>query len=265
MSRIRFAVAAAAALSACGGDSFSGPTAANSSIDLNAVLKQVASGGLTGTTAAAAGIFAPTTVTSPDLTAGCAYSITTGGFVCPTRTANGLTISVVYYLFDAAGRAQSAFDPKSTAAVRGVTNMTGAVSMSSDTLVGTTQLTQHVDMTMSGLQTDTHVMNGVTKAHFEVNFTKPAIVGTTDMTTTTTGLRFPAMVDPARPWPISGTLITDETSNVAALPLAATPVTSHMVLAFNGTSIASLTISVFGSAGKTCQIDLTGKNPMACS
>lgn len=259
-------VLAALAAAACSSDS---PTAPGSSapVDINTLLSQLAGGGLSGgaATATTGGVLPATTAVTPSA-AGCAYSPSVQGFVCPATTRNGLTLSMTYYLFDAAGHSQAQLDPATTASIRSVTDVSGTINASTDTLSGTISLTSHTDMTMIGLLEDLRHMSGTTLAHYDMNLTKPEVMHmVSDVKSTTTSLALPARPDPARPWPTAGTVATDMTSTgtIAGVPIAAATV--HTVLTFTGANIVTMTMSIGGISTTTCRVDLTGKTATVCS
>jgi hypothetical protein len=259
-----FVISALTVITACGSDSPTGPSS-RAPVDLNAILAQLANGGLSGSAAANTGVFPAAGLVSSASSTACAYSASVGGFVCPAVTGGGLTVTTTYYLLNAAGQSQTALDPNTTAAIRSVIDLRDSVRSSTDSLTGTVVLTLHSDMTMSGLLSDTRIVNGTARTHSDINLTQPdAIRGTTDATSTTTNLTVPAQPDPAKPWPTAGTIATDATTTASALGIASAAVTTRTVITFNGSSIVTMTIALRGTTS-TCRVDLSGKTPPACS
>jgi hypothetical protein len=252
----RIAVLALVALvSACKSDSSVGPSNPPPAT-LNQVFSEMSLPALSGAVRGAA----PTTGTMslmPPVPNGCSYDASTHGFVCPTfPTATGVSVTQSYMLYDKAGNSQSQYDPASTDAVRIITTMAGKET--SGTFSSTINSTQ--DITLSGLQSGLHVLNGTTNLHLTTQDTGLPTAGPIDDTVVATfaNIVMPSGTDK---WPQSGTLTIDGTSKVTGL---AGPVSVHMVMTFNGTSKVPLTIGD-GTHSSPCTIDLAGLGIPSCT
>ena len=182
----------------------------------------------------------------------CAYSATLQSFACPTATANGLTITQSFTLLDASGKPQSQFDANATAAVRLKSTIAGTPP---PTGTSTLSIDQQLDMTVSGLLTSTHVLNGTMTTHMTVNTTSvsPAPPTSFDMNMSMSNLVLPPSTSGGSVWPLSGTITEDLTSSDGASGPA---FTIHATLTFNGTSKVAAIVTIGGMA-QQCTIDLS--------
>jgi hypothetical protein len=254
-------LAAAAAAAACGSDSTTEPQAPTS-IDVSTLISQMtgvsATAAATASSATLIGFSFPTPPINP---ASCPYSASVQGFVCAPITTQGLTFSMTYFLLDASGKNQSAPDPKATASIRTVSDVKGTTTIPSNNGVGGTMVVDdHQEMTMSGLLTTTHTLNGTSKSRYDITLTGTnPLKGSIDMTATTSNVVVPLE---AGAYPKSGTITNDMKIGTAIGP---TTVTSNAksVITFNGTSIVTVVSTVDGRV-QTCKIDLTGKTAPVC-
>ena len=256
-----------ALVAGCGSDSPSSPAR---TLDLSAVLSQMSMGRVTSVPGASVVISLPAIAGAPTIVPStCTYSPTLQGFTCPTTTSGGLTFDVAYFLYDAAGHAQSQADANATASVRTVVDAKGTVTLpQSSGLAGTVVVADHNDMTMSGLLSTTHTLNGTGTAHYDLTLTgSTSLHSVIDMTTVTKDLTFanqPGGTSPA--WPSSGTITSDSKNATAVGTLGAVTTTSHAVITFNGTGTATIVFTTsVSSTVTTCKVDLTGKTAPVCS
>lgn len=178
----------------------------------------------------------------------CSYDGASKSFVCPNVTVTGVTVSRSFTLLDANAAPQTAFDPATTAAVRLKTAIAGTVTSGASTIA----VDQQQDLTLSGLLTGVHMLNGTSLVHM----TGSAGSGTTTVpvnmtiSATVTNLVLPR-ASRGEQWPQSGTIaatVTDASSGTAR--------TGTIAVGFNGTSKATLTVTVDGLSVSTT-IDLT--------
>ena len=267
MSRyLRFVLLAAAGMAA--GACSDNPTGPGSSTpDLSALLAEMSPSSISAATTFAMSNAGPMMVVhapfDPSL---CAYSTDTGFFVCPTRTTDGLTITSMYRLIDAAGNTQSQLTNQTSAIETKMTVKGTPSSQSPLSTGGPMTLDESSDMTLSGIHSDTHILDGVSTTtmtgSFDVGGTTVPI--NTTMAQTTTDLVLPKGSAGQR-WPQSGTIAFDETSNLLSVDPNA-PETTHLVMTFNGTSVVTVTITdAFGTS--TCHFDMAnpGVSAGACS
>ena len=254
------AAVATAALTACGSDS---PTATSQQLDLNTAISQMAAGNASSYAGASALFGAPLGTTAALVPGSCAYSATVQGFSCPARTANGLTITGTFYLYDAAGASLTTVDPTRAASLRTVTDVQGTTSMGNE-FPGTMTLDQHSDMTMSGLLGATRTLNGTSTGHIDekmVMAMADTLHSVTDMTTVTRDLVLPAP-GATDHYPKSGSITANMTES--GMLGDTTSFKSTMVMTFDGTSIVTITMTDdLGTS--VCKFDMKGTAMPVCT
>jgi hypothetical protein len=238
-----------ALLGACSSDS---PTAPSNHppTDLATVLREMTLPSISGVSGAVIGVaIPPTSAVAPS---NCPYSTSAQSFQCPTITTGGLTITQSYTLLDAAGRSQASFDPATTAAVRMKTSMKGTMTADGSNLT----VDQTQDMTLSGLLTSTHVLNGtsVMKMNGTVSASGTTTPITTTMTMTMSNLVMPTVTSSSL-YPLSGTITSDMVIADAGISLSA-----RTEMTFNGTSKVSV-VTTIGGLTQRCTVDLSNPTP----
>jgi hypothetical protein len=187
---------------------------------------------------------------------GCAYSVTSQGFVCAPVTTNGLTINQGYTLLSASNAPQQAFDRATTAAVRGTMSIVGTVTTGGEAI--TVDLQQV--MTLSGLLTGTHVLDGTQVVHLGTPPGSPYPL-VEDISTTITGLVLPPRGS-SNPYPRAGSIAMTILDGPAGAP---STTTFALTMVFNGTSKVAVTFTVDGVTTH-CTIDLAATtNQGACA
>jgi hypothetical protein len=268
MLRSLAAAVSAAFVVGCGSDPPSGPSTSRHTLDLAAVMAQMSIGRPTSIPGASVVMSVPASTGVPViLPSACPFSSTAQGFTCPTVTSGGLTFDISYFLYDAAGKAQSQLDANTTASVRTLVDTKGTTSVSpSNGTSGTASIADHSDMTMSGLLTSAHALNGNGTSHYDLTLSgTTSIRAVIDMTTATKNVTIPTPTDADIPaWPTSGTITTDGKTVATIGGLGSISTTSHTVITFNGMSTATIVLTTSGAA-TTCTLDLAGKNPPVCS
>ena len=247
-------VVLAAFANACS-DSSTGPAAVPPA-DLSQVLAELQPSSLASlnsqiSVAPVAGLSAP----DPS---SCSYDSVTKSFVCPNVSITGITVSRSFKLFDASGNPQTAFDQTTTAAVQMTSSFAGTITTSNSTFV----VDQRQDVTLSGLLTGVHTLNGSSLGHANGtvgNGTAATQVSST-LGTTITNLVLPQSSTGANRFPQSGTIAVTNATKVGVLPL----VNSSALIAFDGTSNAKVTVTVNGVTSN-CTVDLTAQTAALCS
>jgi hypothetical protein len=183
----------------------------------------------------------------------CAYTAASQSFVCPPTTRSGLTVTRSFTLLDASGLPQSQFDPRSTSAVRTNTKIAGKVT----TGLFDTTIDEVRELTLSGLLTGTHVLNGhsTTIVVDSASLGDSALTLKTTITTTISDLVLPSSTG-ANTWPKSGTVTIDTVDEMGS---SSATLTTHVVITFDGTSKATATVTTGGSTSR-CIVDLA--NPL---
>jgi hypothetical protein len=273
-STLRSLIAAFAAVlvAGCGSDSPNAPSATpqQHTLDLAAILSEMSIGRVSTVPGASVVLAVPAAVGVPVIApAACPFSASTQGFTCPTVSSGGLTFDISYFLYDAAGHAQSAADAATTASVRTVVDTKGTTSLpQTNGTGGTVIIADHSDMTMSGLLTATRTLNGNGASHYDLTLTGATpLHAVMDMTTATKDVVLPTQSDASSPaFPLSGTITTDSKTVTSIASLGTLTATAHSVITFNGTSKATIVYtSSLSTSVTTCTVDLTGKSPPVCS
>ena len=256
-------VAPAVLIAGCRSSDATGPSSGQT-LDLSSLIGEmgIASVGVAAGAAGVGGVAIPTM--PPVVPSSCQYSAAIQGFSCATFTSNGITLDATFFLLDATGHFQSQPDAATTAAIRTVTDLKGTTSLDQAGTVGSMTLTNHQDMTLSGLLTDTHVLNGSSTSHSDITLSAPSSLhGVTDSKTVTANVAMPK----SSRWPASGTIATDATTTSQFGSQSVTG-TTHSVLTFNGSSVVTMTMTITAGSSPfsaTCKIDLSGASPSVCN
>jgi hypothetical protein len=195
----------------------------------------------------------PATAMVAPVPSSCSYDGVSKSFVCPNVSVSNITVSRTFTLFDASGAAQAAFDRTTTAAVRMKTVFAGTVTSGTTTMA----IDQRQDITVSGLLTGDHTLNGTSigNAKGSIGTGASAIPINTSVATTITDLVLPRPSSGSR-WPQSGTIVATVTDAGFS-----TPMTSTITITFNGTSTAHVALTVNGFT-YTSTVDLANPGPV---
>jgi hypothetical protein len=195
----------------------------------------------------------------PSRSDACAYNSTTQRFVCPPISMGGLTTNRYYQLLDAAGTPQSAFNPATTDAFRTVADVEGSITVDLPALgtvapaAVTVTMASHEDLTLSGLLTGVHTLNGTGSS--TSTFSGEELPGLTT-SWTITNLVLPKRGAGAK-YPQSGTMTVAVEFNGGEL-------SSHITMAFNGTSIMTMTMVTNGMT-TVCTVNMAKPgSPPSC-
>jgi hypothetical protein len=252
---VRYAATAAvvATLAGCGSDSPTGP--GDTATDLAPVLAEISTGSAASFSGAPVGAVSAGSATAAWVPSSCAFSSSTKAFACPAVTLNGVTIARSFFLYDASGTALSAWDPKTTASVRTVTDVSGTLSPPPN-FSGSINVSRHDDITLSGLLTGTHTLNGAGSGHSDAQLTNTQ--GTNrlvvDETSKTTNLVLPGK-GANSVFPQSGTIELNQTLTVTLGSNAPTTAMMREVFTFDGTSVVSIDFTVGGTT-RNCKLNL---------
>jgi hypothetical protein len=184
----------------------------------------------------------------------CPYDAESGRFTCPAQVREHMTLARSYAFRDAAGQAQSAYDPMATASTNFLSTITGAVSR--DRWSAT--IWRERDMTVSGLAgaETSHIINGVGTSTESRSRHRDGGDRTYTMATTATITNVVVPFPRTRgAWPVSGT-ITRQVTLTRDGDQGAETVTRSAALTFNGTRFATMivgerTFTVDLSTGQT--------------
>jgi hypothetical protein len=252
-SRLALLVAAGMLGASCSSDSGTGP-GQTPPVDLAQALGEMTPRVLASPGVTAVMPIPVATLVSAPVPSSCSYSTASQSFVCPTTSTSGLTFSRSFKLFTAANTPQSQFDPATTASVESILDAAGTFGTGTSAM----NVTQHQDMTLSGLLTGAHLLNGVATMHMTGSPTGLANGLDLLVTTTTTDLAVPTARS-GNQWPASGTI----TSVVSDNSFSSSPFTTSITMKFNGTSTVALTMTTGGHT-QSCSMDLASTQLPAC-
>jgi hypothetical protein len=241
-------VALAVVATACGSDSSVAPNTPPATLaTLEQALTELTLPALSAVGSSVSGLFPEGPVLG---TGSCAYTAESQSFVCTPATAGGVTIEQSFTLLTASGATQSAFDQATTASVTTNTSVTGTEVDESSTIT----IDGQEELTLSGLLTGPHTLNGSSHVHLAGTFDDGTTNVPLDITVTSsiTNVVLPANTTlGAQIWPTSGTIVVESSGSFADLP----PSTSRLTMTFNGTSTVTVTITESG-VSQTCKQDL---------
>ena len=252
--RLAALVAVAAFATACS-DASTGPSDVQP-LELSEVLAQLQPSSLAPlqpqlSAAPVAGLAAP----NPS---SCSYDAATRSFVCPNVSVTGITVSRSFTLLDASGTPQTQYDKSSTAAVRMKSAFAGTVTSGASTFT----VDQAQDVTLSGLLTGVHTLNGTSLGHLVGPFgngTTTTPIATT-VSATITNLVLPRSSTGADRFPKSGTITATTATTIGALPTF----TGTATITFNGTSHAAVVVTAGGQT-TSCTVDLSATTATFCT
>lgn len=239
-------------VSACSPDSATAPEG-SAPLDLAQVIAEMrlpalADVGVIGPTATAAISLPPPT--------SCPYSASALGFTCTPVVVDGLTFAQTYWLLDASGALLSAWDASRVSSVRARTGLTGTLTDGATIVT----IDQRQDLLLSGLRTDTHVLDGTSSMTMRGVVSSRGVSQQVDMSMTSTlsNIVQRSGTSGTSAWPRSGTITQDMVVGAAGLtsPLRTT-------ITFNGTSKADVVITIAGVTQR-CVVDMTSSTP-GCS
>jgi hypothetical protein len=204
---------------------------------------------------------APATNQDPNA---CVYDATDKRFNCPRRTMpNGMTMDMYFQLLDGAGAPQAAFDTATTAAIRRVSDRAGTLNqplMTQNGPVPAVQtITEHLDMTLSGIRTGNPVHNGTGTM---TNALVPTGLPSANITATQTFTGIVIDPAPSAPkYPKAGSIGATVVSTTGSQP----QVTTTQVTTYDGTKVAKTVITLPNGGTRTCTYDMTSQAPPVCT
>lgn len=254
--RLRFALCAGVVIATGCSDSSTAPSSP-SVPDVATLLAEMSPSGLRSVASLASPVVGASLQTTgvPDPNR-CPYSSSSGFFICPTTTANGLTFTEMFRLIDGAGHSQSAPDAQ-TAAIENKNTVAGTVTASANSY----HVDGSSDQTLSGIRTNSHTLNGTSTTHVTGQEQVGSVVLPLDQTVTETiaDLVLPN-TKAGQQWPQSGS-VTVHVANSAKGTLFGDEV--NIVITFNGTSKAAVKFTdYFGT--RSCTVDMANPNFSGC-
>ena len=250
--RIRLVLATltlAVVADACISDTAVAPGPSNDTLD--AALAEVTLPALdyAAATFSGAGIITPTIVPSR-----CQFDGASQTFICGALSGGGLTLNQHYTLLDAVGGKQSAYDMATTSGLIVNSAVSGTATSGGNTLTVDGQQA----LTLSGLGAAQHTLNG--SSITMTTFTRgdgAAPPETSRFTTRIVDLVIP-VVPPGEPtpWPMSGLIELTTTTDLGyIIPLDPANTVSTAAMAFNGSSVVTLTITTQNGT-QSCRVNI---------
>jgi hypothetical protein len=187
----------------------------------------------------------------------CTYSAGVGRFLCPAITGtDGLTLERSYGVY-AGGTTQSSYSATATDSINFQTHLSGALTRN-----GRTAWINHTrTLTVSGMAgaETQRTWNGTGVRSDSAHVTEAAVARRTKLQSidviSSVVYRLPRSTNP---YPLSGTITHDVTVSATvdrASGQSTRSATRHVVVTFNGTGTASMTIGT-----KSCTLDLTTRD-----
>jgi hypothetical protein len=196
-------------------------------------------------------------ITPPIVPSRCQFDGASSTFLCDALTGGGLTLNQHYTLLDAAGSKLSTFDAEKTTGL--VVN--SAVSGTATGYSGGNPVTLTVDaqqeLTLSGLGTAQHTINGTSLTLTPLaraDGAEPPVTST--ITTWVVDLVIPVVPGERSPWPASGMIELKSTTDLGyVIPLDPSSIVTVAALEFHGNSTVNLTITTQDGT-KSCRVNI---------
>jgi hypothetical protein len=241
-------VALAVISSACGSDSSTGPSDTGVRADLAQAFRELGHPAVGDAIQGMTGLFF-----TPGPSSGCPYTAASQTFVCPSIDESGLSLAFSYALLDGSGAAQSAFGATTTNSVHTISVISGTATDLGDSF----SISGRQDMTVSGLLSTKHTLNGTSDFHVTGSFdtgsgTLPFAFRTK---TTITNLVLPTGTNA---YPASGTILAEESQD-------AVPGTDRVLMTFNGTSSIALVFTFANGSVSHCTMNLAQGGDVSCT
>ena len=194
--------------------------------------------------------------------ASCLFAAGTGDLTCGPTVKNGLTVTSIYTIKNAAGTAQSAIDSVTTNSIRVRTTVTGTATRSRDGSV-TATVNNSGDRTVTGLAAGSaqRTVNGTSRGNETANGTNrdgKTFSSVRTAADTTTGLVIPVSAT-AQTYPTAGTVIR-RMKVIMTIDGSSSTKDRREVLTYNGSATAKLQITENGTT-KNCTVALPRGRP----
>ena len=194
--------------------------------------------------------------------ASCLFAAGTGDLTCGPTVKNGLTVTSIYTIKNAAGTAQSAIDSITTNSIRVRTTVTGTATRSRDGSV-TATVNNSGDRTVTGLAAGSaqRTVNGTSRGNETATGTNrdgKTFSSVRTAADTTTGLVIPVSAT-AQTYPTAGTVIR-RMKVIMTIDGSSSTKDRREVLTYNGSATAKLQITENGTT-KNCTVALPRGRP----
>jgi hypothetical protein len=194
--------------------------------------------------------------------ASCLFAAGTGDLTCGPTVKNGLTVTSIYTIKNAAGTAQSAIDSITTNSIRVRTAVTGTATRSRDGSV-TATVNNSGDRTVTGLAAGSaqRTVNGTSRGNETATGTNrdgKTFSSVRTAADTTTGLVIPVSAT-AQTYPTAGTVIR-RMKVIMTIDGSSSTKERREVLTYNGSTTAKLQITENGTT-KNCTVALPRGRP----
>ena len=192
----------------------------------------------------------------------CVFAAGAGDLTCGPTIKNGLTVTSIYTIKNAAGTAQSAIDSVTTNSIRVRTTVTGTATRSRDGSV-TATVNNSGDRTVTGLAAGSaqRTVNGTSRGNETATGTNrdgKTFSSVRTAADTTTGLVIPVSAT-AQTYPTAGTVIR-RMKVIMTIDGSSSTKERREVLTYNGTATAKLQITDNGTT-KNCTVALPRGRP----
>ena len=194
--------------------------------------------------------------------ASCVFAAGAGDLTCGPTVKNGLTVTSIYTIKNAAGAAQSAIDSVTTNSIRVRTTVTGTATRSREGTV-TATVNNTGDRTVTGLAVGStqRTVNGTSRGNETATGTNrdgKTFSSVRTAADTTTGLVIPVSAT-AQTYPTAGTVIR-RMKVIMTIDGSSSTKERREVLTYNGTATAKLQITDNGTT-KNCTVALPRGRP----
>ena len=195
----------------------------------------------------------------------CVYAAATGDLTCSPTNKNGLTVTAIYTIKNAAGAAQSAIDTVTTNSVRVRTTVTGTATRSRDGSV-TATVNNSGDRTVTGLAAGStqRTVNGTSQGNETATGTNrdgKTFSSVRTAADTTTGLVIPVSAT-TQTYPTAGTVVR-RMKVLMSIDGTSSTKERREVITYDGSATAKLQITDNGTT-KNCTVALPRGRP-SCS
>ncbi|HVL67856.1 MAG TPA: hypothetical protein VM364_11385 [Vicinamibacterales bacterium] len=186
------------------------------------------------------------------------FDSSSGQFVCPSQSREGITLTMRFTLYDKDGNVLSVLDREKVASIRTETSASGTTSREGASV--TIDRSGVMVTTGLGPQATTHTLNGTERGTVTASATinGVATTTTTSMLESTNNLVVPARRSSGDPgYPLSGERVRTATTTTTHGSTSRT-LTTERRETFNGTSVVQVQITVNGVT-QHCTYDLAAR------
>jgi hypothetical protein len=204
------------------------------------------------------------TATPPAVT--CSYSATTQWTTCGPSTHNGLTVTREMQFLDSSDAPQQ-MPNTTTRSMKSKTTVAGTLIMKTQTAIGTTTISRTSEETVTGLgPASARVVNGTASGAEDSEGTdaRGTMAVKRIYADTTTGMTFPAVFNPASPWPTAGKIVRNMKASAAFNGATAKDYSSREEQTFEAGGKLTIRTTMNGQT-RTCVVQLGPMSMPVCT